>query len=218
MPISEPPSVERERGEESAALQHSGLGRSWQPIPERTLQMAASASSNHVLELGVLTEPIYTLMISCIPCRPISLRPAFSVPIEIREVDDNSVHAEQRPPEGRLKTVHCRSIQQCKCNQVHPVEETAIPCDEPVSLSYSPILHGVQGPNWHGFAASREDFSACGCVMSWAIPMSYEQSHSVAMRPQNDLRKKSSMWGLEPAYVGYSLVCFGQEDCFRRLI
>ena len=69
--------------------------------------MAVSVSSNHVLELRALTEPIHALMISCIPCRPISLRPAFSVPIEIQEVDDNSVHAEQRPPEGRLKTVHC---------------------------------------------------------------------------------------------------------------
>lgn len=56
----------------------------------------SSASSNHVLELWVLTEPIHALMISCIPSRPISLHPAFSVPIEIQEVDDdNSVHAEQ---------------------------------------------------------------------------------------------------------------------------
>lgn len=54
--------------------------------------------------------------------------------------------------------------------------------------------------------------------MPWAIPMSYEQSHSVAMRQQNDLRKILSMWGLEPAYVGYGLVCFGQEDGFGRLI
>ena len=53
---------------------------------KQRLQMAARASSNHVLELRALSEPIHAHVISCIRCRPISLRPALSVPIEIPEV------------------------------------------------------------------------------------------------------------------------------------